>query len=218
MPDAARLRPLDPPHKGLRNALGVLSLQAGRTEFSDPVAVADLQATAAGVWALLRDHARLEDEFIFARLDRAVPGASAPAAEQHPELDATVDELEEMLAGLDGTQSNDEGHRFVLALVDFQARYLAHLVLEETVIEPLLLEHVTDEEFAADQQAVLEGADPATLMLWFRYIVPARRPADTRPIMANFVANAPPPAVEAVRSMLAEVLDEPTFRAVFAED
>jgi len=215
--DDSRLRPLDPPHKGLRNALGVLSLQAGRTDFGDAGSVADLQATAAGVWAVLRDHARLEDEYIFARLERVVPGATAPAAEQHPELAAAVDDLEEMLAGYDGTQSNDEGHRFVLALVDFQARYLAHLVLEETVIEPLLLEHVTDEEFAADQQAVVQEADPATLLLWFRYIVPARRPVDSRPILANFVANAPAPAVDAVRSVLAEVLDEQTFRAVLDE-
>jgi hypothetical protein len=196
----------------------VLSLQAGRTDFSDPASVAALQSTAADVWTLLRDHARLEDEFIFARLERAVPGASAPAAAQHPELDATVDELESMLGGYDGTQSNDEGHRFVLALVDFQARYLAHLVLEETLIEPLLLEHVTDAEFAADQQAVVQEADPATLLLWFRYIVPARRSADSRPIIAGFVANAPAPAVDAVRSMLNDVLDEETFRAVFAED
>jgi len=200
-----RLRPLDPPHKGIRNAFSQVSLLSGRTDFADPEQVRQLQAAAAELFTILRDHKNQEDTFIFSPLDQRVTGATDDERAQHVLLHAEHDALESTLASFDGTQTNDEGHSFVLGLSGFHGRYLIHMESEEAHAEPLLLEHVTDEEMAADQGAIMAQMPFETLLLWFKYIVPARRIADNRQVLAGFTSAAPPEAVAAAMEVLASV-------------
>lgn len=197
-----RLRPLDPPHKGIRNSLAQVSLLAGRTDFGDLDEVELLRTEAAKAFTLLRDHAMQEDDYIFGPLDRRLPGATDGDRAQHVELHAELDRLEELLASFDGTQSNDEGHEFVLGFSGFHGRYLLHMESEERHTEKLLLEHVTDDEMAADQGAIMAQMPFETLLLWFEYIVPARRVSDNRQVLAGFRAAAPDEAFDAALAVL----------------
>lgn len=197
-----RLRPLDPPHKGLRNALARTSMLAGRTDFGDPNELSALRGMASELFTLLRDHAKQEDEFIFVPLEDRRPGTTTTDRSEHVALHAELDALEAMLASFDGTQSNDEGHEFVLGLSGFHGRYLVHMEHEERITEPLLLEHVTDDEMAADQGAIMAQMPFETLLLWFKYIVPSRRVSDNRQVLAGFVSAAPQEAIDAVFEVL----------------
>ena len=60
----ATLRPLDPPHKGIRNALSQLSLAAGSTAASDTAAVEALVTLCIDVLDFLDEHADFEEKYI----------------------------------------------------------------------------------------------------------------------------------------------------------
>ena len=73
----ATLRPLDPPHKGIRNALSQLSLAAGSTAAPDTAAVEALATLCIDVLDFLDEHADFEEKYILEPLDERVPGAGA---------------------------------------------------------------------------------------------------------------------------------------------
>lgn len=212
-----RLRPLDPPHKGLRLALASLSSQAGRTDFDDANSVAQLQDLWSEVRTLLDDHAHQEDAFIFGPLDRAVPGASDHSRAEHVALHASMERIDRSMRTFEGSNSNDEGHQLVLAISEFHANYLLHMIDEERTTERLLLEHVTDEQMATDQDAIMQQMQFETLLLWFKYIVPSRRVADNRAVLEIFTSAAPPEAVAAVMGVLEEV-ESPDRFALMTRD
>ena len=55
-----RLKSLDPPHKGLRNALSKLALIAGKTNYTSEESVKKLQLISKEVFHLLKDHTATE--------------------------------------------------------------------------------------------------------------------------------------------------------------
>ena len=64
-----RLKSLDPPHKGLRNALSKLALIAGKTNYESIESVKKLQLISKDVFHLLKDHTATENKFILGALD-----------------------------------------------------------------------------------------------------------------------------------------------------
>jgi uncharacterized protein YktA (UPF0223 family) len=60
-----RLKSLDPPHKGLRNALSQFSLLAGKTQYDNIDSVQRLKDLGSEVFYLLRDHTQTEEKFIW---------------------------------------------------------------------------------------------------------------------------------------------------------
>lgn len=207
----ATIRPLDPPHKGLRNLMAQVSMVIGQTEFGDPDSVSLLQAKGRDLFHLLQLHTHEEDTHVLAPLEQRAPGAAAEDLAQHEILAARADGLRDTLAGFDGTQSNEQGQQYLLDFTDFQADYLKHMVEEERVTEPVVMAHFTDEELIADQVAISQEMPFPDLLLWFRYIAPARRISENAQVLAGFHAAAPPEAFAAVRETLREVLSEQVF-------
>ena len=202
----ATLRPLDPPHKGLRNALSILSLRIGVTDFGDADSVASLQGLADEVFLLLEDHALMEDTHVLARLEQRVPGSSRGDLSDHEVLEARVDELRRRLHGFDGTQDDEAGQGFLLEFTDFHADYLKHMLAEERITEPLVRDNFSDEELLADQVAISQEMPFEVLLLWFKYIVPARRVAENAQVLQGFKAAAPPEVFTQVTELLRDTL------------
>lgn len=96
----------------------------------------------------------------------------------------------------------------------FHRAYLDHMLHEEQEIEPVLLANFTDEEMIADQGAIMAEMPFTTLLLWFRFIVPARSVADNRQVLGGFTAAAPAEAVAAVWDVLRGVLPPDRFLAI----
>lgn len=206
-----RIKSLDPPHKGLRNALGQLTFLAGKTQYSNRESVARLQSLAKEVFHLLKDHTYTENKFILAPLEEKLMGSSAEYLDDHQEIDELETELFEVIMSLDATQSDEEGHDLYLDLCDFQALYLIHIDKEDVGLEPLVQEQFTDEELMGHQVAIMQEMSFETLLLWFKYIVPARRLEENAQVLRGFKGAAPKEAFDAAMRVIKEQLTESDF-------
>jgi hypothetical protein len=197
-----RLKSLDPPHKGLRNGLSQLTLLAGKTDYANPDSVAKLQVLGKEVFHLLKDHTYTENKFILAPLEAKAKGSTSEYTDDHREIDELETELYNQLLAFNGHQSDDDGHQFYLDLCDFQSLYLMHIDGEDTELEPIMQEHFTDEELIGHQIEIMKEMSFETLLLWFKYIVPARRPAENAQVLSGFKASAPAEAYEQVMALI----------------
>ena len=207
-----RIKSLDPPHKGLRNALSQLTFLAGKTNFTDRESVAKFQALAKEVFHLLKDHTHTENKFILAPLEQKLSGSSEEYLDDHKEIDELETELFEMIMSLDGKQSDEEGHELYLDLCDFQALYLIHIDKEDVELEPLVQEKFTDEELMGHQVAIMQEMSFDTLLLWFKYIVPARRTEENAQVLRGFKGAAPKEAFDAAMAVIKNELDENEYQ------
>jgi hypothetical protein len=211
-----RLKSLDPPHKGLRNALGQLVLLAGKTDFSNKAAVQKLQVLGTEVFHLLKDHTATENQFILAPLTQKNADFTAAYLVEHTILDRQEQELADRLQHFDGSQSNDVGHEFYLDLCDFQSSYLKHIDEEDRLVEAEMQKHFTDEELIGHQIEIMQVMPFDTLLLWFKYIVPARRDAENAQVLTAFKQNAPAEAYEAVIAIIASQLEAEELAAILS--
>ena len=68
----ASIRPLSPPHKGLRNALGLLSCYSGNCDYADLASVQRFRQCALDFHALCIDHEANEDRLPRERSARTI--------------------------------------------------------------------------------------------------------------------------------------------------
>lgn len=211
-----RLKSLDPPHKGLRNALGKITLLAGKTDYSSKASVEKLQSLGKEVFLLLTDHTATENKYILAPLEKRNPGFTADYLADHGEIDSLEQSLQERLLAFDGTQSNDEGHQFYLDLCDFQSAYLEHIDVEDVELEEEMQKHFTDEELMGHQIEILQAMSFDMLLLWFKYIVPARRPDENAQVLTGFKSSAPAEAYEAVLNVIRKEISESELNEILS--
>jgi len=210
----ATLRPLDPPHKGIRNALSQLSLRAGSTAAGDENGVNDLVSLAVDVLDFLDEHAAFEDKYILEPLDERVPGSSAADHAAHQELEKKVQSLRDLLSSLTSTPNQNTVDAFYTEVVLFQAAYLVHMAQEEASTERLMMEHFSDEELIGHQIAIMGETSFESLLRMFRFIAPARRLDENLQVMQAFRANAPEPAFTAVLATLQNAMPAAQYSAL----
>jgi hypothetical protein len=203
-----RLKSLDPPHKGLRNALGKITLLAGKTDYTSRASVAKLQALGNEVFALLKDHTQTENKYILAPLEKRNPGFTEDYMTDHGEIDNLEQSLLDRLMAFNGEQSNDEGHQFYLDLCDFQSAYLEHIDVEDVELEEEMQKHFTDEELMEHQIEIMQAMSFDMLLLWFKYIIPARRPDENAQVLTGFKSAAPEEAYAAVLNTIRQEISE----------
>jgi len=209
-----RFKSLDPPHKGLRNALGQLTLLTGKTKFSDHQQVEKLKKLAEEVFFLLKDHTKTENEFILKPLEEKNALAAEPYFEDHTDIEEWENHLLDSIKNLDGTQTDDQGHLIYLNLCDFQSAYLDHIDEEDVELEEKLQKHFSDEELIQHQIKIMQQMEFSTLLLWFKYIVPARRIEENAQVLRNFKSNAPDEAFQAVIQTIQGELSHEEFEAI----
>lgn len=206
-----RQRPLDPPHKGLRHQIGLLVLDTGRTDWHNASEVTSLKTTANFTFRLLEEHANNEDDHLFLALEQRAPGATAVVEAEHPRLASAASHLSERFALLQVGQDAASAHALYLDLTSFQAEYLQHLVREEREVEPLLLQHFSDEELAGIQVSIAELSDPSLLLDWFEVCAPARSDPENSEVLQRMKSALPPQAFTAIAVRLREVLPADRF-------
>jgi hypothetical protein len=135
----------------------------------------------------------------------------------HEQLEREIDAIGAAVALFDGTQTSNAVDEVIGAFREFHIRYLEHMLHEELTIEPILIAHRTDEEMIADQGEIMQTVDFGTLLLWFKYIVPARRDTDNRQVLSAFRDAAPSEAFDAVCDVLRSVLPEARFEALTSD-
>ena len=209
-----RLKSLDPPHKGLRNALSKLALIAGKTNYASISSVEKLQLIAKDVFHLLKDHTATENKFILAPLEKINPSFTKDYYSNHLEIDGIEEQLLDRIMALNGHQTNDHGHQLYLDICQFQSHYLTHINEEDIALEAEMQKHLTDEDLIQHQIAIMGEMNFETLLLWFKYIVPARRPEENAQVLIGFKSAAPEAAFNAVIEVIKNEISENEFHEI----
>jgi len=209
-----RLKSLDPPHKGLRNALSKLALIAGKTNYTSINSVEKLQLIAKDVFHLLKDHTATENKFILAPLEKINPSFTKDYYSHHLEIDGIEEQLLDRIMALNGQQTNDHGHQLYLDICQFQSHYLKHINEEDIALEAEMQKHFTDEDLMQHQIAIMGEMNFETLLLWFKYIVPARRPEENAQVLIGFKSAAPEAAFNTVIEVIKNEISENEFHEI----
>ena len=203
-----RLKSLDPPHKGLRNALSKLALIAGKTNYASIESVKKLQLISKDVFHLLKDHTATENKFILGALDAVNQSFTKDYYSDHVEMDQTEQQLFDRIMSLNGEQTNDFGHQLYLDICQFQSHYLEHINEEDVALEAEMQKHFTDEDLMQHQISIMGEMSFETLLLWFKYIVPARRPEENAQVLSGFKSAVPESAFNAVIEIIKNEISE----------
>lgn len=211
-----RMKPYDVPHKGLRNALSQLSLLAGKTDYSNHYEVENLYHLGVDVFKILSIHATDEDEITLAELEMHCPGCAEHDKADHKKIHAAQQKLETLLLKLyEDSGSNADvtmaGQEFYLALSEFHGMYLEHTAEEERITQPLLWKHFTDDELARHRGEIMKKNPPETLLIWFRFVVPAQSQNERVNLLAGFKKMAPPDFYKAGMGVIEKVLTKSEF-------
>lgn len=199
------------PHKGIRNFLSQLSLQAGSIDYANREAVIELKQRFEEIGLLLEEHAASENNFILPALEARVPGSTAHDAEDHEELhqlqDSLLAQLNHILdAGISDQETRQLGYAFYQGLSRLQAGHLEHMLEEETGTQVLMWQHFTDEEMLQIHGQVIRSIAPPVMLTWMKYILPAQAPEERLQLLGGLQANAPEPFFRQVLEVARAVL------------
>ncbi len=207
----AKLRPLSPPHKGLRHVWGLLSLNSGNCDLQEPYSIQRLQKCAQDLQCLCKDHETNEEQFIFKPLFQRTETDLRPWQHQHAELSELTGKLfEKILRAL--PSDAEELYKLHLEISATQARYLDLMYWEDTVIEPLMREHFTDQEMIEHQVSIMEKTSPETLLLWFQYIVPARQLSENIQVLKAYRDHVSHDAFDRVIEVLKHSMELQSYK------
>lgn len=198
-----------PFHKGIRRMLFDLIVTAGRTDFRDEQACAELFAECQRIFGLLREHARIEDEQFHPAIESRAPGATAGADREHvveEEHMAGIEAHLQRVARAPVEERPGLGLQLYRAISAFCADYLDHLATEEDELMPLFWQHFTDDELAALRGRVQAGLAAERMGEWLRAVLPAFN-LDERAVMLGGIRDyAPAPAFDSAAAVACEVL------------
>ena len=211
-----QLKSLDPPHKGLRNALGKLALAAGKTDYTSLSSVELLKKIANEVFHLLKDHTNTENKFILAPLEKRKPGFSEIYISDHTKIDKLEQILYDRFEALNGEQTNDIGHQLYLDFCNFQSLYLEHVNEEDLVLEQEMQRHFTEDELMQHQIEIMKEMSFDTLLLWFKYIVPARRPEENAQVLSGFKSAVTDIVFTTVLNTIKEEISESEMQSILS--
>jgi hypothetical protein len=211
-----RMKSYDVPHKGLRNALSQLQFLAGKTDYSSQNEVEMLYKLGKDVFNILTIHANDENEITLAELEKRCKGCSQHDIEDHEQIHIAQDKLEKLLASIyanskAGQDVTDVGEEFYLAFSEFHGTYLEHAAEEERVTQPMLWKYFTDEELASHRGEIMAKNPPQTLLIWFRFVIPAQSQKERVGLLTGFKKMAPEPFFKVGMQVIEQVLTEKEF-------
>jgi hypothetical protein len=212
-----RHKTYDVPHKGLRNGLSQLSLQAGRTDYANAAEVQELHALGGRLFSILSIHAEDENNVTLARLETRCPGSTKHDHDDHEAIHRAQKGLEDQLESIAGGAARGEdmteaGAEFYLAFTEFHGEYLEHTAQEERVTQPLLWKFFTDEELAAHRGEIMSKNPPQTLLIWFEFVLPAQSHAERVGLLSGFKKMAPPAFFSDAMAVIEKALATEDFR------
>lgn len=211
-----RMKSYDVPHKGLRNALSQIQFLAGKTDYSNQNEVVQLYKLGEDVFKILTIHATDENEITLAELERHCAGCSQHDIEDHEQIHLAQDKLEKLLTTIytnskAGKDVTEDGEEFYLALSEFHGIYLEHTAEEERVTQPMLWKHFTDEELASHRGKIMAKNPPQTLLIWFKFVIPAQSHKERVGLLTGFKKIAPEPFFREGIQVIKQVLTKEEF-------
>jgi hypothetical protein len=204
MPEAKRLDVFTGVHKGLRNALFKLAVQAGATDAARSEEVGSLAAEAREVFHFLEHHAANEDRYLVPDMQAESMPEAARMLDGHGELDAELKTLQGASSRLGGSPALLHG--FYLALNRFISNYLHHLDEEERAFLPALHARFSDEDLAGFSRKSVASTAPKDQEMMLSHMFPAMNGAELKEFFDGIRGKAPAEAVAYLEAIAGRVL------------
>jgi hypothetical protein len=196
-------------HKALRAKLYDLGLELGRCDLASPAEARIALEAYRRTMGFLREHHHNEEAFVDPLIAGAAPELVAENARQHEVILAE-------LAGLDALAERREGKALATAYNRFLARYLAHMDHEETELQEVIWDTLSDEEIGALHGRIQGSLPPGRFLEWVEIMVPAASLDERARLLGGVKRHAPPQAYEAVAAVAERVLGGAAWQAVRA--
>lgn len=137
-------------HKYVSFALSELERLIAKTDFTDDIAVAQIQSEWQSIKGMLEGHAYHEEHNFHALLEKKGSTIHHDAHNDHEHQEETLKTLQCLLDTVQASPNRiDAGYQFYLAYRKFVGDNLLHLHEEETKLLPELQRLCTDEELRA---------------------------------------------------------------------
>ncbi|MFA5120806.1 hypothetical protein [Zavarzinia sp.] len=195
-----------PIHKALRFGSTGLLLRLGNCDAGDEAARAALCADLRAQLALGRAHLDHEERHLHGALEARAPGVARVLEDQHGHHLLRFDQLGELIAALETAPAAGQAaaaQALYLAFSAFIAEDFAHMHVEETVTQPLLHAHFSDDEIRAIEGGIIASLTPEENIAYMRLMLPAMTPAERLGMLTGMRAAAPAEAFTAVIEMAA---------------
>ena len=127
------------------------------------------------------------------------------------------DRLEKLLAKIyansnAGQDTTTDGEEMYLAFSEFHGTYLEHTAEEERVTQPMLWKYFTDDELTSHRGKIMAKNPPQTLLIWFRFVIPAQSHKERVGLLTGFKKMAPATFFGEGMQMIKQVLTEKEFK------
>jgi hypothetical protein len=203
-------------HKGIRHALFTTTLRAGSLDVSDVDEVEGLLDVHRDLLHLLHVHHEHEDVFVGPLLVAHASGLAEEVAAQHGDIEAGIanqEVLARRLATVAAPGRSAATLRLYLDLSRLTGEYLAHQLLEETVVMPALRAAVPTEELLALDMQIRSTMPPEEMVRAMEHVLPAMN-VEERVDMLGGMAMAPPEVFAIFRDAAQAILPADQFAQV----
>jgi hypothetical protein len=196
-------------HKGLRLCMADTLAALGRMDPQDEDDVVGTLARVRGLLDLCRCHLELEDRHLHAAMEARDPDSAAHTAADHVEHIGALTQLDARIGTVEAANDGDRD-RLALALYRelalFVADNLGHMQVEETVNMEVLWACYSDEELRALHDSLVRSIEPADMLAYLRWMVPAATPAERAALLSGVQQGAPREAFAAAMAILKPTL------------
>jgi len=176
-------------HKGLRAFMAHTLVRTGRLDVHDAAEVAEVSEELRALLTICLHHLDNENTYVHTAIAARQPGTCDRIAHEHVEHEASIAELEDMIAALPGDAA--ALRRLYLRLSVFVAENFEHMQREETQMNETLWATHSDEEIMAIEQRIIASHKPQEMQLALRWMLPHLSPEERTAMLGGMRANAP---------------------------
>lgn len=221
LPDEARYNFYHAIHKALRLGHCRMLPVLGSHDYRDRAHTESLMADLRNLMAVGRGHLEGENREIHAALEERRPGASAHAADDHEDHEASFAEIETLIRAVEQATMSERdlaGRRLYRRYATFVAHDLEHMDSEETELLGALHEAFTDDELKAMEGRIVAAVPPQKMAAVMMLMVPALNHVERVDLLAKLQKSMPEPAFNGLLSTaIKPSLDGKDYRAVVGE-
>ena len=196
---------LTPIHKALRLMIYDVGSRLQTTDFSDQaqsqLVLNELiyefssALSASCILCLLHSHAKAEDLYLFPAVEKSDSKLITELLHEHHGFTKELRAISTMCDELKGVESSDQriarGKQLTLAVNDFFARYLTHLVREEKELIPLMNRYLTDDQLTSIRDAMSGHLSPDRFTGFMKWMLASLNPTELAKMSIEVKTEAP---------------------------
>src|SRR3989440_2025120 len=196
---------LTPIHKALRLMIYDVGGRLETTDFTDrdesqlPLnELIDEFSAALPATCILcppHSHATAEDLYLFPAVEKSDSKLINDLLQEHHEFATELRNISTMCDELKAVESSAQriarGKQLTLAVNDFFARYMTHLVREERELIPLLNRYLTDEQLMSIRDAMSGHLSPDRFIGFMKWMLASLNPTELAKMSIEVTSKAP---------------------------